>query len=216
MTYLISVVNMFGPPLKQTNHIHVLVDRTFETVTAQQAEWISWCTDTGLKSLVSNKVFLKKRVCWDFLRGDLHQVCPLIFSPSFYRTLEETFLFSLSSVLLTSSHFSVTFLFFWVVVFFGDDGVFYRSPCFFSVLLSLRLPVNSIFHHALSKDGIHPFKGLKPAARQANSPRTEPSKTYSWLRPQNPPIRICKWMPQWHTAQFILCTYLMFSENPKR
>lgn len=36
----------------------------------------------------------------------------------------------------------------------------------------------------LSKDGIHPFKGLKPAARQVNSPRTEPSKTYSWLRPQ--------------------------------
>lgn len=46
------------------------------------------------------------------------------------------------------------------------------------------LPINSISHEALPKDGIHPFKGLKPAARQVNSPRTEPSKTYSWLWPQ--------------------------------
>lgn len=52
---------------------------------------------------------------------------------------------------------------------------------FFPVFCYYVFPVNSISHHALSKDGIHPFKGLKPAARQANSPRTEPSKTYSWL-----------------------------------
>lgn len=37
ITYFISVVNMFGPSLKQTNHshIHILVYTTFETVTAQ-------------------------------------------------------------------------------------------------------------------------------------------------------------------------------------
>lgn len=61
----------------------------------------------------------------------------------------------------------------------------------FYVVMSTPFPIV-----ALSKDGIHPFKGLKPAARQANSPRTEPSKTYSWLQPPNSsntlPVIICE------------------------
>lgn len=83
------------------------------------------------------------------------------------------FLISLLGINLVLSFLS--FLVF--VLFVGngvhDDSIFFSFPlCFF---------VYFIFLHALSKDGIHPFKGLKPATRQVNSPRTEPSKTYSWL-----------------------------------
>lgn len=57
----------------------------------------------GFKSLLSNEVFfLWTKVCWDFLRGDLHQVCPLTFRPSLNRTLEETFLVFLSDLIFLS------------------------------------------------------------------------------------------------------------------
>lgn len=75
----------------------------------------------------------------------------------------------------TSTWFSVPAH--WVLVLFvgvHDDFSFSFPLCF---------SVHFIFPHALSKDGIHPFKGLKPATRLVDSPITEPSKTYSWLRP---------------------------------
>lgn len=135
---------------------------------------------------ISRSLFKQCKVCCDFLRGDLHQEHQLIIIP---QEILKWNIFSLTNITPSILNQVVNYhnLVFFVIL-FADDAVLFGSLCFyFSSSVHSSLVINSISHHALSKDGIHPFKGLKPAARQANSPRTEPSKTCIRLRPGHDP-----------------------------
>lgn len=171
---------------------------------------------------------LKSSLQWIFFKEQsvlrLSERLPLIFSPSFYRKLGETFLFSLSSLISLSGFISFLchllvllggcFLCWWWCLLwkFMLFSVFFFLYVYLSTPFSIMLCQKMVFtpSKALS---------LRPVRRTARE--QSPAKPTAGCDPkyfQTCPIIICKEChnDKWHTTQFILCTYFMFSKHPKK
>lgn len=134
---------------------------SYETASVKLAQNLRWHIDT----YSSSKFFLKKNTVLRVSRAE-HSAGQFVIKQE-----KEGKKFNTLFIDLSFHHLSVL------------PGCGVLMSLFF-LTLTVSSAVNPISHHALSKDGIHPFKGLKPAARQVNSPRTEPGKSCSWLPPQ--------------------------------
>lgn len=157
-------------------------------------------------------------MCWDFLRGNLHQVCPVVFSPSFNRTLEETFLVSLTNliflwhkVISLSTSYSSGWLFSLLMMVSYMEVYAFSVFCFY-VYLSTPFPIM-----LCQKMVFTPSKALslRPVRRTARE--QSPAKPTAGCDPrkfQTLPIIICKECYNEkisHTPQFIYCIYSMFN-----